>query len=106
MLDRIVSYLAHHQTQAPTAPARMRLSDREALALVDELGTDGIAKMRNPELVVTAATALHKAIAEPPPDDLDALAAWGVRWGDASRTFWDAFSGEVVNGVEIIRKAQ
>jgi hypothetical protein len=103
MLDKIAAFKEFHDAQAPTAPARYRVTDAEAVALVSEAAAAG-ATFRNPSEVGTAVAALDAALKSTPPTDISDLAAWALKYDAAQRAFWDAFAGEVINGVEIIRK--
>jgi len=103
MLEKIAAFAALHASQAPTAPARFMVTDSEALQVAAEATLAG-QKFRNP--IGEVAADLEAALKEPPPTETDALVAWATRVGAASRAFWDAFAGEVINGVEIIRKPQ
>jgi len=103
MLDKIAAFAEFHAAQDPTSPARYRVSDTEAVALVAEAAAAAHV-FRNP--VSEVAAALDAALKEPVPTEVDAMVVWATNIGAASRAFWDAFAGEVINGVEIIRKPQ
>lgn len=85
---------------------RLAYGDAEALALAEELLADG-STLRHRDLLAVRAPALRAALdAQKPTDMTDTVAL--TRYVDtikgAITLFWDSFEGEVVEGVEIIRR--
>lgn len=99
-LDKLKAFHASVSDQAPTAPIRIRLSDADALALVKEV--DGKA-LAHPVAAADGAKLLEASLAEKVPEG-DALLEFAARRKTASAKFWDAINGQVINGVEILRK--
>jgi hypothetical protein len=101
--DKLAAYHAHVTGQSPTAPVRVLMSDAEALALVQEVGTGGL---RHPEAAAAGVEQLAKALAVEAPSDEDGLEQWAAYRKAARAAFWDAVQGETINGVEIHRSRQ
>ena len=97
----IATFAAFHASQKGSAPPVLALTDAEACAVVDELHPTAF---RHPEALLEAQAALAAVPAPPDPSNEDALAAWFNAKSKASAAFWDAFHGELVDGVTIIRK--
>ena len=97
----IATFAAFHASQNGSAPPVLAMSDAEALATVDELTPSDV---RHPEVLLEAHAALKAVPAPPDPRNEDALAAWFDAKSKASAAFWNAFHGELVDGVTIIRK--
>ena len=98
MLDALNAYKAQVESQNPTAPIRMMLTDTEAVELVGETPEQFLAE------AVPVSEALAGVLAVPIPTESDAIQAWAEMKGAASRALWDQISGTTVNGVEILRK--
>lgn len=101
---RIAAYVDAIRPRPGDTP-RMTFGDREALDLAEELVTDG-ATLRFPDALQAAIPALRAFFAETAPDASDsvALLAYAERLKRAVPAFWDAFEGEEVDGVTIIRR--
>ena len=97
----IATFAAFHASQKGSAPPVLAMSDAEAVATVDELTE---VELRHPNEVMAAHAELKALPAAPDPSNEDALAAWFAAKSKASAAFWDAFHGELVDGVTIIRK--
>jgi hypothetical protein len=80
---------------------RLALATPAAVALAKEIGPTAA---RYPDRLVAALAQYDALPAAPAPDDVEALASYGRAYGAASESFWDAFEGQVVDGVEIIRR--
>lgn len=82
---------------------RMALATADAVELATELEGDE-ARHAGPLAVALAAYAKP----DMPPSDLvkfpEAVLAWAERAKKRAADFWDAFEGEVIDGVEIIRR--
>lgn len=105
MLERIAAFCEAIESQNPTAPIRIGLTDSEAVDLVNDL----VSASRADDLVhaaaaIPASAALAGVLAQTPPSDLDQLQDWAERKGAASRALWDSIQGSVIDGVEIVRK--
>jgi len=101
MLERLAAFLEHHRSQNGTAPPRLAISDSEAVKLV---GQTTPADHRFPDLIASAVKRLEAAIAAPIPADIDAAEGWFREKIAASSALWDALEGDVIHGVEVIRK--
>jgi len=86
-------------TSAGAPDLVLPLSDSDALVLATEIG----AKACRFPVVVAAALADLEAIG-PQPEGVDAVVAWAGKVQAARAKFWDAFEGETVDGVRIIRR--
>jgi hypothetical protein len=78
---------------------RMRLSTAEAVELAKSLDS---ASVRHPKQL--AAAVADFAVTDPQPTEPEALLSWAAREQRRATEFWSAFEGEVVQGVEIIRR--
>ncbi|MGE3293833.1 MAG: hypothetical protein AB7O95_20895 [Geminicoccaceae bacterium] len=101
--ERIAAYAA---AVGPTASGDLRypLNDSDGVALAAEVGASNC---RHAEQIARSAPALEaalKAAAEAKDKDLDALIAVAGKVKAASDAFWDAFEGEQVEGVTVIRR--
>ncbi len=101
--ERIAAYKA---AVGPTVSGELRyaLTDSEGLALSLEVGPG---KCRHAAAVASTAEALKAALeaADKAKDEnLDAFVSAANKVAEASRKFWDAFEGEEVDGVTIIRR--
>lgn len=99
-LDKLKAYHTAVSDQNPTAPIRVRLSDADALALVAEVGFKALTHGAKAE---EGSKELGAALAMKQPEG-DALITWANNRKAAMDKFWDAISGQVINGVEILRK--
>lgn len=99
-LDKLKAYATAIADQSPTAPIRIRLSDADAVALVDEVGLD---TLTHGTVAAAGLKALSASLAETVPTG-DALLEYADRRRAASVMFWDALNGQVIEGVEILRK--
>jgi hypothetical protein len=98
--DQVVAYRAALEA-AGAQEIRLALPTPVAVALAKELDP---AQARHPEQLA-AALAQHDALpAAPSGDDVEALAAYGTAYGAVAGAFWDAFEGQTIDGVEIIRR--
>lgn len=95
--ERIAAYAA---AVGPTVSGEMRmpLSDSDGIALAGELDD-----FRHPDQV-RAALKQHAEAGEQPKDDVDEIVAWAGKVKKAADAFWDAFEGEQVDGVTVIRR--
>lgn len=80
---------------------RLEYGDAEAIDLATELDLD---QCRHPEALKVAVERIAALPPRPDNGDDDALIAWATSAKKAREAFWDAFEGEVVDGVEIIRR--
>ncbi len=101
--ERIAAYAA---AVGPTASGELRyqLSDSDGAALAAEIGPGNC---RYGEKVGPARDALEAALkvaAEAKDKDLDTLIAAAGKVKTAADAFWDAFEGEEVEGVTVIRR--
>lgn len=101
--ERIAAYAA---AVGPTASGELRypLNDSDGAALAVEIGPD---QCRHAAKLGPARDALEAALkvaAEAKDKDLDALIAAAGKVKTASDAFWDAFEGEQVDGVTVIRR--
>lgn len=101
--ERIAAYKA---AVGPTVSGELRypLTDSEGVALALEVGPG---KCRHSDAVGVAIEKLKAALEatdKAKGESLDALVAAANKVADASRKFWDAFEGEDVDGVTIIRR--
>lgn len=116
LLDRLKALVAPTPTEAPkvvlgrveaaaleftTAVPRIALTDSEGLQLVNEIGVEG---RRFPVELQAATEQFSALVLNERPTDPEALAAWGQQYVDARRAFWEALEGEVVQGVEVVRR--
>lgn len=97
--DRVAAYAAAVDSGAPGL--RMSLSDDDALELAMSL-EEGEAK--NAELLATALEEITAITDEPEPEAPAARAKYGADLWAAIGRFWEAFEGQVVSGVEIVRR--
>ena len=97
----IATFAAFHASQNGSAPPVLAMTDAEAVALVGEMKPE---ELRHPEAVATAAAALAAVPAAPAGGSDEAVEAWYGAKRAASAAFWDAFHGELVDGVSVIRK--
>jgi hypothetical protein len=94
---------------AGAADVRIGLSTDDAVAVADEMSSE---EFRHHEITIGGAlvptdevVASYKAArAIEEPKDLEARLAWLKVVSEAADNFWHAFEGQVVDGVEIIRK--
>lgn len=95
--ERIAAYKA---AVGPTASDVLRypLTDAEGFELATELGASNV---RFPDAITAAAAKLPQG---PAPEKDDELVAWALKRKAAADAFWDAFEGEEVDGVTIIRR--
>lgn len=89
-------------SQVTTAQVRMPLSDADALALVDELGTSAFTNSAALAIAHPDFSAIH---ASTPPGNPAALAVWGVEYMQKRAAFWNALACEVVENVQIVEAA-
>ena len=82
---------------------RIGLTDTEGVQLAGELDP---ASVRFPEELASARGEFSALLAAERPTDPEALAAWGQAYVAARRRFWEAFEGEVVSGVVIVRRRE
>jgi hypothetical protein len=80
------------------AVERLALTDTEGFALANEVGPENCRHAA----ALKAALAAQASLPPRPTDD-DALIAWALKAKAAREAFWDAFEGEIVDGVEIVR---
>lgn len=85
----------------PSAPIRRYLTDPEAVALAKELKP---AECRHPALLGAALDAIAKVPPMPKSENPNAILAWAQKSDAALRAFWNAFEGQEVEGVEIMRR--
>jgi hypothetical protein len=78
---------------------RFPFTTTAAIALAGELEPEIV---RHPEALAAGLNAWSEV--GPAPSDPEALIAYGVKVAKAADEFWDAFEGQVVDGVEIIRR--
>lgn len=97
-LAAVAAFLA---SQNPTSTPTVALSDADAVELALDVGLENA---RFPEVLADGIEKLEALPAPPSADDPDALATWANAKTAASAKFWDAYAGEVVDGVTIIRK--
>jgi hypothetical protein len=98
--DKVAAY-REAMAEAGAQEIRLALPTPAAVALAKELDP---AQARHPEQLA-AAIAQHDALqAAPSADDVEALAAYGAAYGAVATAFWDAFEGQTIDGVEIIRR--
>lgn len=87
---------------SPTSSVpRLPLTDAEGLRLVDEIGFEG---RRFPAELQAAAESFAAIASSERPTDPDELSVWGNAYVAARVRFWEALEGEVVDGVEIVRR--
>jgi hypothetical protein len=82
---------------------RLALATPAAVAVARELAP---ADARHPEQLAAALQAWdeYAALPVPGPDEFDATLAHAKAGGVAADVFWEAFEGQPVDGVEIIRR--
>lgn len=82
---------------------RLQLATDKAVGLAKELAAS---EHRHPEKLAAAIERFEAAVAAPDPaaDDFEGRLASVKELDEASKAFWDAFEGQVVDGVEIIRR--
>lgn len=97
----LAAFKAFHASQNPTSEARIALTDADALALVADVKPE---ELRHPNAVAMGVAALNALPPMPGVDNPDGIAAWAQLKNDASAKFWDALSGEQIDGVVVIRK--
>lgn len=97
--DRVVAYAAALAGHTPEL--RMALSDDDALELARTVSE---AEAREPGLLAAALGEFDDAVAEGEPAGIAARAAYGERLGKILGRFWEAFEGQVIEGVEIVRR--
>lgn len=85
------------QAEAP----RMALSDDDALELARTVSEQDA---QHPALLAAALGEFDAAVKEGEPTGLAARAAYGERIGKILGRFWEAFEGQPVLGVEIVRR--
>jgi hypothetical protein len=96
---RIGAYKEAVAGTGTTHTIRYPMDTPSAIALLDEI-TD--VQLKHPELVKAAA----KALAEvgPPPEDHEGILKHYQELGELTKTFWEGFEQQEVDGVEIIRR--
>ncbi len=82
---------------------RLQLATDKAVALAKELSSS---ELRHADKAAAAIARFEAAVARPDPaaDDFEGRLAAVKELDEASKSFWDAFEGQVVDGVEIIRR--
>lgn len=80
---------------------RLQLATDKGAALAAELSS---AELRHPELATEAVAGFTAAVAEDEPAEFEARMKWRQDLSDAADRFWEAFEGQIVDGVEIIRR--
>jgi hypothetical protein len=90
-------------TLAGAKDFRLALATPAAVAIAKALEP---AEARYPEQLAAALQAWdeYAALPVPAPDDFDAAIAHSKAAGVAAEVFWEAFEGQPVDGVEIIRR--
>ena len=83
------------------AEVRMPLGDDEAIELAKEMTP---AELRHPELVKTALDSVASLSSTKEPAEFEARLQHLQAHAEARKKFWDAFEGQEVSGVEIIRR--
>jgi hypothetical protein len=89
------------QAAIGVALTRAPVSTPDALTLAEELEP---AEIRHAELLPPAVAELKAALALPVLEEIDLEVERVKRQADAIAAFWNAFEGQVVDGVEIIRR--
>jgi hypothetical protein len=79
---------------------KFALTDADALALADEIADEFTP--RHPEAFAAARARFVQA--GPQPADPEAVIEWAGKVKAAREAFWDAFEGEVIDGVTVIRR--
>jgi hypothetical protein len=97
----VAAYAAAVALAGATEP-RLHLATNDAAALAVELAASGFTFRH--ETAAVRAEAYLIAVASDEPSDLEAKLPWLLNIEAAARLFWDAFEGQPVDGVEIIRK--
>ena len=96
VMDKLAAVAALHGDGT-----RLALTDAEAVELVN---TPGI-KLTFAAQAVSAAKDMASLLAETPDvSNADALEVWALSKRTVSLRLWDALNGQVVNGIEILRK--
>jgi len=80
---------------------RYPMTTADATVLAGELSPSDL---NHPDKVSEGLVGL-KTAGPPPKDDVEAIIRWGVIVQKSVVLFWDGFSGQVVDGVEVIRRA-
>lgn len=101
--DRVAAFKAALAATGATE-FRMPMATPDAVALAGELLTDDVTPRFAHTAHVSAALAAELASAAPEEGDFEGQLARADRIKRAAATFWDAFEGESVDGVEIIRR--
>jgi hypothetical protein len=99
-LNKLKAYHDAVSEQGSSAPIRILLSDADALALVKEVGPS---MLTHADAAADGAKLLSDSLAEKQRTG-DALLEYVDRRRAAVAKFWDAIQGQVINGVEILRK--
>lgn len=101
MLDKIAAFKTLVESQNPSAPIRLSLTDKEAVELAAEVGAD---LPQHAKQILEAAALMAALLEQPVPTESDDLQRWAEQKGKISRELWDGLTGSVINGVEIHRK--
>lgn len=130
MLERLAALLAHHQSQNGTAPPRIQLTDSEAVSLIHEVAppaataesaaagaepaaasvsvggeaTAAAPTFRHPGIVAEAAAGLKALLDTELPSELEELENWFRTKAALAEKLWNGLEGEMIGGVEILRK--
>jgi hypothetical protein len=109
MSNEILGIMVAYRNAVQIAPGidpRLQLETAQAVALAKHLADTGT-QFRH-QAKVAEAVALWAVMTDPEREKSapgsDAAIAEGVLLGKLTHQFWDAFEGEVVEGVEILRK--
>jgi hypothetical protein len=100
--ERVKSYSQHLTEMGQKADQRMALTTDQAVALVQQedltlVHAEKVTKMAD----LWVETQKNRPSADASTDE---LIAFGALAGKVSSEFWDGFEGQVVDGVELVRK--
>lgn len=84
---------------AGAAEIRMAMTTQDAVELAGELAAG---EARHADALAAGLAALAEV--GQAPTDVEAIIEWGRKRAAAADQFWDAFEGQVVDGVEIVRR--
>lgn len=93
--DKVAAYKAAVESFAPEV--RLQVADSDALELARSLDAP------SRPAILAAGIARVEALSERPADDA-ALADWAIARKGAFDALWEGLEGEIVDGVEIIRR--
>lgn len=102
-LAKVKAYAAAMALADAIEGARLPLGTQDAVDLATELSASGV-KFRHDDKVKAAVAAWGDI--GPMPEDVEQGIYYGRKVARLASEFWDEFEGEVVEGVEIIRRRE